>query len=325
MKIGESYASREAFGKALVELADEYPRLAVFDADVCASTMTKYFRDRYPERFYQMGIAEANMIGAAAGMASTGWTPFVSTFAVFLATRATDQIRVSVAHANLDVKLNGAYGGLPTGRAGATHSAVEDIAIMRAMPNMKVLVPADPAETRSAVRLALDTPGPVYLRTVRCAVPVIFDESHRMRLGVGTVLAEGKDAAIVSTGMMTPRCLEAARSLEREGIRVRHIHMGSVKPIDSELLRAAARDCGLIVTVENHGVTGGLGGAVAETTAELEPCRVIRVGFPDVFLESGDDESIFRKYGMDAEGIAATVRRALGADAKSKGWTKCAS
>ncbi len=325
MKIGESFSSREVFGKTLVELAEEYPRLAVFDADVCASTMTKYFRDEYPERFYQMGIAEANMIGAAAGMASVGWIPFVSTFAVFLATRATDQVRVSVAHANLNVKLNGAYGGLPTGRAGATHSAIEDIAIMRAMPNMKILVPADPVETRSAVRLALDTPGPVYLRTVRCAVPVIFDESHRMRLGVGTVLAEGKDAAIVSTGMMTPRCLEAAEILSREGIRVRHIHMGSVKPIDAELLRVAARDCGLIVTVENHGITGGLGGAVAETTAELEPCRVIRVGFPNVFLESGDDELIFRKYGMDASGIVEAVKRALGSSRAGTGWKKCAS
>ena len=325
MNIGESFSSREVFGQTLVELAEEYPRMAVFDADVCASTMTKYFRDKYPERFYQMGIAEANMIGAAAGMASVGWTPFVSAFAVFLATRATDQIRVSVAHANLNVKLNGAYGGLPTGRAGATHSAIEDIAIMRAMPNMKILVPADPVETRSAVRLALDTPGPVYLRTVRCAVPVIFDPSHRMRLGVGTVLAEGKDAAIVSTGMMTPRCLEAAEILRREGIRVRHIHMGSVKPIDVELLRVAARDCGLIVTVENHGITGGLGGAVAETTAELEPCRVIRVGFPNVFLESGDDELIFRKYGMDASGIVEAVKRALGSSRAGKGWKKCAS
>ena len=316
MKVGESYSSRDVFGKTLVELAEEYPKLAVFDADVCASTMTKYFRDRYPKRFYQMGIAEANMVGAAAGMETTGWTPFVSTFAVFLATRATDQIRVSVAHADLNVKLNGAYGGLPTGRAGATHSAVEDIAIMRAMPNMKILVPADPVETRAAVRLALDTPGPVYLRTVRCSLPVIFGGDHRMELGKGIVLHEGTDAALVSTGMMTSRCLEAAESLGREGIRVRHIHLGTVKPIDREILCAAARDCGLIVTVENHGTTGGLGGAVAETTAEFSPCRVIRVGFPDIFLESGDDELIFAKYGMDAEGIVSTVKRALSSGRK---------
>lgn len=311
MKRGESYASRDVFGKALVELAEEYPRLAVFDADVCASTMTKYFRDRYPERFYQMGIAEANLVGAAAGMATLGWTPFVSTFAVFLAVRAADQIRVSVAHANLNVKLNGAYGGLPTGRAGATHSAVEDIAVMRAMPNMKILVPADPVETRAAVRLALDTPGPVYLRTVRCAVPVIFDENHEMKLGVGTELAEGKDAALVSTGMMTGRCIEAAAILAERGIKVRHIHLGTVKPLDRDLVLAAARDCGLIVTVENHGITGGLGSAVAEATAEARPCRVVRVGFPDIYLESGDDELIFRKHGMDAEGIAAAVLRSL--------------
>ena len=312
MNIGESHSARDVFGKALVELAEEYPRLAVFDADVCTSTMTKYFRDAYPRRFYQMGIAEANMVGAAAGMATTGWTPFVSTFAVFMSSRATDQIRVSVAHTALNVKLNGAYGGLPSGRGGATHSSVEDIAIMRAMPNMKILIPGDPVETRLAVRLALDTPGPVYLRTVRCSVPVIFGPGHTMKLGVGTVLHEGQDVALVSTGMMTPRCRDAALALAKEGIRVRHIHLGTIKPIDKELLWAASRDCGLIVTVENHGITGGLGGAVAETTAEREPCRVIRVGFPDVYLESGDDELIFKKYGMDTAGIVQTIKKSLG-------------
>ncbi|NCB03005.1 MAG: transketolase family protein [Spirochaetia bacterium] len=309
--IDEKIMPRVSFGEALVELAEQFPTLRVFDADVCASTQTVYFRDKYPTRFYQMGIAEANMVGAAAGMATVGLTPFISTFAVFLAKRALDQIRVSVAYPNLNVKINGAYGGLPTGQAGATHSSVQDISIMRSMPNMKVLVPGDPLETKLAVKLALETPGPVYLRTVRCAVPVIFDKGHTLTLGKGEILHEGKDVAIISTGMMTPRALYAARSLAKEGIRVRHIHFASIKPIDEEMIRSAAQDCGIIVTVENHGVLGGLGGAVAEVVGDSSPCIVKRLGFPDIFLESGDDEAIFHRYNLSEQGIVETVKNLL--------------
>lgn len=314
MKLPEKHEQimpRLSFGEALVELADDFPSLRVFDADVCASTQTVLFRDAYPKRFYQMGIAEANMVGTAAGMATLGLTPFVSTFAVFLAKRALDQIRVSVAYPQLDVKINGAYGGLPTGRAGATHSSVEDIAVMRCMPNMKVLVPADPLETKLAARLALETPGPVYLRTVRCSVPVIFDKGHTLTLGKGLVLHEGQDAALISTGMMTPRTLFAAERLAKEGIHVRHIHLGTIKPLDEELILKASRECGTIITVENHGISGGLGGAVSEVVTASAPCIVKSLGFPDIFLESGDDEKIFDLYHLSEEGIMKTVREIL--------------
>ncbi len=311
MNIGDMIAPRAAFGKALTEAAKEFEKLVVFDADVGASTQTNFFKDAWPDRFYQCGIAEANMVGMAAGMAATGWTPFVSTFAVFMAKRAADQVRVSVAYPALNVKLNGAYGGLPTGKAGATHSSVEDIAVMRAMPNMRVLVPADPVETRSAVRLALETPGPVYLRTVRCPVPVIFPKNHVMELGKGQELHPGGDIAVISTGMMTPKALAAVELLSKEGIRARLVHLGTIKPLDTQIIVKTARECGHIVTVENHSIIGGLGGAVAETLTEHYPCRQTRLGFPDIFMESGDDEQIFSQLGMNTDNIADTVRNIL--------------
>lgn len=311
MNKGDIIEQRLAFGEALVELALDYPKLVVFDSDVCASTQTKLFRDKFPERFYQMGIAEANMIGVAAGMATLGFTPFVSAFAVSLAKRALDQIRISIAHTQLPVKLNAAYGGLPTGRAGATHSSVQDIAIMRAMPNMTVIDPADPWETKLAVKLALDTPGPVYLRTVRCHVPVIFDGSHKMKLGKAVTFLEGNDIAIISCGMMTPKALAAGNILRKEGIHARIIHAASIKPIDRELIISASRECGHIITVENHSKIGGLGSAVAEVITEEAPCFLTRLGFPDIFMESGDDEAIFSKMGINTENIVQTVKRIL--------------
>lgn len=314
MKKGDKIEQRAAFGEALCELGDIYPKLVVFDADVCASTQTIGFKKKYPERFYEMGIAEANMVCAAAGMAATGWTPFVSTFAVFLASRAGDQIRISVAYPKLNVKFNGAYGGLPTGKAGATHSAIEDLAIMRAMPNMTILVPADPLETKLAAALAMGIDGPVYLRTVRCAVPVIFDSSHTMELGRAAILHEGADIAIVSTGMMSVKALQAAERLKKEhGIGARVVHMGTLKPLDKAAVVAASRDFGRILTVENHSVIGGLGSAVAETLAEEAPCRMRRLGFQDVFAESGDDEATFSKLGMNVENIVAAARDMLSA------------
>lgn len=304
-------SSRDAFGKALVENAKTNERLLVFDSDVCTSTRTHYFREAFPDRFYECGIAEANMIGMAAGMAAVGYTPFVSAFAVFLAKRALDQIRVSVAYPRLNVKLNGAYAGLPTGRGGATHSAIEDMAIMRAMPNMTVLVPGDPVETADAVRLALETTGPVYLRTVRCSVPVIFPEDHKMILGKGLELHSGEDIALISTGMMTPKTLAAAEILEGKGIKARVIHLGTIKPLDREIIIRAAKDCGHIITIENHSIYGGLGGAVAEVLSEYSPCFQTRIGFPDIFMESGDDDEIFSKLGMNTENIVRKVQDIL--------------
>lgn len=304
MNKGDRIAHRTAFGKALVDIADAYPKMVVFDPDVCASTQTAAFKKAYPDRFYEMGIAEANTVGAAAGMALCGFTPWVSTFAVFLAKRALDQVRVSVAQARLPVKLNAAYGGLPSGRGGATHSSVEDLAIMRAMPNMTVLTPADAVETAAMTEIAMTIDGPVYLRTVRCEVPVIFDPSWRPTIGKAAKLTEGGDIAICSEGMMTPVALAAAEKLAARGIGVRLLHYGTIKPFDSEAVVAASRDCGAILTIENHSVIGGLGGAVSEALADHGAlCFVKRLGFPDTFMESGDDDQIFASFGMDVDGV----------------------
>ncbi|MGA2546241.1 MAG: transketolase C-terminal domain-containing protein [Rectinemataceae bacterium] len=301
---------REAFGQALVEMAGKYPDMVVIDPDVCTSTRTSLFRSAFPDRFFEMGIAEANSVCVAAGLAACGLTPWVSTFAVFIAARACDQVRVSVAHAALPVKLNGSYGGLPSGRGGATHSSIEDIAIMRSMPNMTILSPADAAETRAMTDLAMRVPGPVYLRTVRCELPFIFGLDCAPELGKSVELASGNDVAILSEGMMAHRALAAAAVLAREGIHARVLHFGTLKPMDRAAVAKAARDCGRIVTVENHSLSGGFGSAVCEILAEEEPCRALRLGFPDVFMESGDDDLVFAKYGLDVAGIASAARRA---------------
>ena len=307
MRVGEEIAPRTAFGEALVSLGEEDPRLLVLDGDVATSTQTHLFRKRFPERFIEVGIAEQNMVGIAAGLSTMGFVPWVSTFAVFLTKRAGDQVRNAVAQPRANVKLNGSYAGLPTGRAGATHSAVEDIAVMRCMPNLTILVPADPRETAICTRLATQLDGPVYLRTVRCPVPVIFPEDHRVEVGRAARLTEGTDVALISTGMMTPRAKVAVELLRSQGVSVRHLHMATVKPLDGEAVRDAAESIGLIVTVENHSVIGGLGGAVCEAVAEAAPCRVRRLGYRDIFLEGGDDEVLFGQYGLTAETISRAV------------------
>ncbi len=312
MKIGDMVAPRASFGEAMIELGHKNSDVVVFDSDVCASTQTAGFRDAFPDRFYQMGIAEQNMVGVAAGMATLGFTPWVSAFAVFLAKRAVDQVRVSVAYPRLNVKLNGAYGGLPTGKAGATHQSVEDIAVMRCMPNMTVICPGDPYETQLAVYAATKFQGPVYLRTIRCPVPVIFDEKHRFEIGRSYELHEGSALTIIATDMMTPKALTAARELAKDGIKVRMIHMPTIKPIDEEAIVRASRETGHIITVENHSRVGGLGGAVAEVLTEHAPCRLTRLGFPDCFGESGDYEAIFSKMKINTENIVAKAKEIAG-------------
>jgi transketolase len=309
---------REAFGRALVEIAGRYPDMVVLDPDVCTSTRTSLFRAAFPDRFYEMGIAEANSVGVAAGLAACGLIPWVSAFAVFLSTRACDQVRVSVAHAALPVKLNGSYGGLPSGRGGATHSSIEDIAIMRGMPGMTIFSPADANETRAMADLAMRLPGPVYLRTVRCELPTLFGPNCAPELGKAVELAQGGDVAILSEGMMAHRALDAASILVREGIHARILHFGTLKPMDRAAVVKAARDCGHLVTLENHSRSSGFGSAVCEIITEEVPCRVDRLGFPDVFMESGDDDLVFAKYGLDAAGIAAAVSRSV----KLKGRVK---
>jgi len=301
--LGQMVEQRMAFGQALVELADEYPNLVVLDPDVCMSTCTFKFRDAYPHRFYEIGIAEQNMVGIAAGLSTLGFIPFASAFAVFLTHRSGDQIRNGIAHPQANVKLNGAYGGLPTGRAGATHSSFEDIALMRVLPNMTIFEPADATEAMICTKLALDIQGPVYLRTVRCAVPTIFETGHKVEVGKGVWLRKGSDLTIVATGMMTARAVEASNILAAKGIEAGVLHMPCIKPLDKESIKKAAQT-GLIVTAENHSVFGGLGSAVCEIVAENFLCQVERIGFPDVFLECGDDEELFNRYDMNAARIA---------------------
>jgi transketolase len=312
MRIGEMIAPRAAFGDALVELGKINEEIVVFDSDVGESTQSSRFGRAYPDRFFQMGIAEANMVGAAAGMSTLGYIPWVSTFAVFLAKSALDQVRVSIAYPKMNVKLNGAYGGIPTGQAGATHQSVQDIAIMRAMPNMTVLVASDAVETRQMVLESVKHQGPLYMRTVRCPVPVIFDNSYKFEIGRSHTLTRGDDIAIISTGMMTPKALAASKELDKEGIRCRVIHMPTIKPIDEEVIVRASRDIGKIITVENHSMIAGLGGAVSEVLTDNAPCYMKRLGFPDIFGESGDDEAIFSKYGVNTENIIAAVKQMTG-------------
>lgn len=311
MKLGELYAPRKAFGEALVELGAVEPRLVVLDADVGTSTQAAIFRQHFPDRYYEIGVAEQNMIGIAAGMATVGLLPFVSTFAVFASKRALDQVSISVAYPKLNVKINGGYGGAPTGKAGATHQAFEDLAIMRAIPNMTVIAPADAVETRQAVFAAAAHDGPVYLRTVRCEVPTIFDESHDFRIGKAYRLREGSHLAIFSTEITTAKALAAAELLAEDGISARVVHVPTIKPLDTAEIVAASRDIGRIITVEDHNIIGGLGGAVAEVLAEAAPCPMRRLGIPDCFGESGDYEAFFSKYGINTENIVATAREFL--------------
>lgn len=307
MKIGDMIEARLAYGEALRDLGKENAKVVVFDADVGASTYTNKFKEAFPDRFYQMGIAEQNMVCVAAGMSTTGWIPHISTFAVFAAKRAADQVRVSIAYAKTNVKINGAYGGIPTGKAGATHQSVEDIAVMRAMPNMTVICASDAQETRQAVFRITEFEGPVYLRTVRCPVPVIFDENYKFEIGKSYILHEGDDITIISTGMMTPKALQAVCELEKKKIYVRLIHMPTIKPIDRNAIVKASKDIGKIITVENHSCIGGLGGAVSEVLTDEAPCFLKRLGFPDRFGESGDDEEIFTKYGINTKNIISAV------------------
>ena len=302
-------ATRTAFGEALVEIAKERNDIVVLDADVASSTKTSIFKEAFPDRFFEMGIAEQNMMGVAAGMATTKKIiPFAVTFAVFATKRACDQVSISIAYPKLNVKIVGSYGGIPTGKAGATHQAFEDIAIMRAIPNMTVIVPADAVEMKQAVRACVEYNGPVYLRCIRCETPVIFDENYKFEWNKGVILRDGKDITIVSTGIMTPEALVAANILAEGGINVRLIHLHTIKPIDKDILLKASIETGHIVTVENHSIIGGLGGAVAEVLSESEPALIKRIGIEDKFGESGSLDDLFTKYGLTCENIVKEVK-----------------
>lgn len=303
-----STATREAYGDALVELGEKDGRIVVLDADLSKSTRTDKFAARFPERFFQMGIAEQDMIGFAAGLATTGKIPFVSTFAVFATGRTYDQIRMCVAYSLTNVKICASHAGLTVGEDGASHQALEDITLMRVLPNMKVIVPADAVETRKAVFAAAEEFGPVYIRLGRPPVPAIFGEDYSFKIGKGVVLRRGEDAAIISCGIMTERALRAAEALESEGVMVTVLHLPTVKPLDEELILSVAHDCGAVVTAEEHSVVGGLGGAVAELLAESHPVPMRRVGVRDQFGRSGGPWELMSLYGLDPKDICEAVK-----------------
>ena len=302
-------ATRDSYGNALVELGKEHDNLVVLDADLAAATKTGVFKKEFPERHIDCGIAEGNMVGVAAGLAAAGKVPFASSFAMFAAGRAFEQIRNSVAYPHLNVKIGATHAGISVGEDGATHQCNEDIALMRSIPGMVVLNPSDDVEARAAVKAAYEYEGPVYLRFGRLAVPVINDrEDYKFEMGKGVVLREGKDLTIVASGLPVANCLEVAEKLSAEGIEAKVINIHTIKPLDEDLIVAAAKETGKVVTVEEHSVIGGLGGAVCECLSEKAPVPVKRIGVNDVFGESGPAVALLEKYGLDAEGIYKQVK-----------------
>jgi transketolase len=304
-------ATRDAYGKTLVELGRENDKIVVLDADLSGSTKTALFGKEFPERFFNVGIAEANMIGIAAGLAAGGMIPFASTFAVFAAGRAFEQIRQSVAYPRLNVKVVATHGGITVGEDGGSHQSVEDLAIMRSLPNMTVLCPADGPETAAAIRAVAAFPGPVYIRLGRGKVPVVFDGNYAFQIGRGVTLRSGSDLTFITTGLMTAQALRAADILAEEQISARVIHLGTIKPLDIELVLQAARETGAVVTAEEHSVIGGLGGAVCETLAEGCPVPVERVGLRDQFGQSGNADELLAHYGLTAPHLVEAAERVL--------------
>lgn len=305
-------ATRASYGSALVELGKEHEDLVVLDADLAAATQTAMFKKEFPERHIDCGIAECNMVGIGAGLASTGKVPFVSTFAMFAAGRAFEQVRNSVGYPKLNVKIGATHAGISVGEDGATHQCNEDIALMRTIPGMVVINPSDDVEAKAAVKAAYEHQGPVYMRFGRLAVPVINDnEDYKFELGKGVVLREGKDVAIIATGLPVANCLEAAEKLAAEGIDAKVINIHTIKPLDEELIVAAAKDTGKVVTVEEHSVIGGLGSAVCDVLCEQAPTKVLKIGINDTFGESGPAVELVKKYGLDADSIYEKVKAFL--------------
>ena len=301
-------ATRESYGNALVELGQENPNVVVLDADLAAATKTGMFKKAFPERHIDCGIAECNMIGIAAGLAAAGMTPFASSFAMFAAGRAFEQVRNSVGYPHLNVKIGATHGGISVGEDGATHQCCEDIALMRTIPGMTVIVPSDDIEAKAVVKAAAAMEGPVYMRFGRLAVPVINDEDYKFEIGKGKVLREGTDVAIIANGLCVAESLDAAEKLAAEGINAQVINMATVKPLDTELVLEAAKATGKVVTVEEHSVIGGLGSAVCDVLSEQLPTPVLKIGVNDVFGHSGPAVELIKEFGLDGDSIAAKVK-----------------
>lgn len=310
--MSKKVATREAYGKALAQLAKTNENIVVLDADLSKSTKTADFKDVCPERFFNMGIAEANMMGVAAGLSTCGKTPFVSTFAMFAAGRAFEQIRNSICYPKLNVKVCATHAGLTVGEDGASHQAIEDLALMRSIPNMTVICPADDVETEAAIKAIADFEGPCYVRLGRLPVNTINDaKTYEFKLGKGVTLKEGNDVTIVATGIMVDTALAACEILAKEGISARVINIHTLKPLDKELLVKAAQETKAIVTVEEHSIIGGLGSAVAEALSEECPVPVLKVGVNDVFGESGKPDELLRKYGLTSEAVVEKVKKSI--------------
>ena len=305
----KTIATRESYGRTLAELGAENPNIVVLDADLAGSTKTAVFGKAFPERHINCGIAEGNMMSVAAGLATTGKTVFASSFAMFASGRDYEQIRNSIGYPHLNVKIGASHAGVSVGEDGATHQCNEDIALMRAIPGMAVINPADDIEAKAAVKAAYEYVGPVYLRFGRLAVPVINDnEDYKFEIGKGIVLREGKDVAIIATGLEVAESLAAAEMLAADGIDAKVINIHTIKPLDEELVIAAAKETGKVVTVEEHSVIGGLGSAVAEVLCEKAPTKMLKIGVNDTFGESGSAVALIKKYGLDAESIYKKVK-----------------
>ena len=309
--MSKKIATREAYGAALVELGRQNPNVVVLDADLAKSTKTADFGKEFPERFFDMGIAEQNVMGTAAGLAAAGKIPFASSFAVFATGRVYDQIRNSIAYPKLNVKIAATHAGITVGEDGASHQMVEDIALMRVLPNMTVIVPADAVETRGAIMAAAEMDGPVYIRLGRSGVPVLHDENFKFETGRAVTLREGKDVTVIACGIMVTAALEAAEKLADEGIAVRVLDVHTIKPLDVRAVVEAAKITGAVVTAEEHSIIGGLGGAVAETLAENHPVPMRRVGVRDTFGESGKPAALLEKYGLTPADITLAIHEVL--------------
>lgn len=308
--MADKIATREAYGNTLAELGEKYPEIVVLDADLSKSTYTCKFAEKYPDRFFNMGIAESNLAGVSAGLASCGKIPFMSTFAIFASGRAFDQVRNSIAYPNLNVKIGATHAGISVGEDGASHQSIEDIALMRAIPGMTVICPADGYESAAAVEAAVLHKGPVYLRLGRSSVPYIYKdkESCNFEIGKAIYLTEGKDASIIATGLMVQEALEAHKVLLAEGIKTRVISMHTIKPIDEQAIIDSAYETGRIVTAEEHSIIGGLGEAVAGITARGCPVPIAMVGVKDVFGRSGKPAELLKHYGLTAQDIVNAVK-----------------
>ena len=305
----EKKATRQSYGEMLGTLGEENPNIVVLDADLSAATKTSIFAKKFPDRFFDMGIAEANMMGVAGGMASCGKIPFVSTFAAFATGRAYDQIRSSICYPNLNVKICATHCGITVGEDGATHQMLEDLALMRVLPNMTVICPSDDVETKCLIKEIEKIKGPVYVRLARLATQGIYEENQTFEIGKAVQIGEGTDATVFATGVVVPEAIKAKEILEKEGIHIRVVDMHTIKPIDKEMIIKSAKETKKLISIEDHSIIGGLGSAISEVLTEEYPCKLVRMGIKDIFGQSGNAVELLKYFGLTSEGIVEMVKK----------------